>query len=93
MLLKERKVHLLVIFFIVDEEYENGNVYDAELERYLCKSLSVTNLFDNPLDFWRNHQMKFPTLAEIDRQIFNIPAMSTFMERRSFSADRNIVTI
>ena len=62
------------------EEYETGNVSDEydmdddELERYLGKRLNMTNLPDNPLDFWKDYKMEFPILAKIARQIFSIPS-------------------
>ncbi len=79
------------------EDYETGNVSDEydtdddELERYLGKRLDVTNLPENPLDFWKNHQMEFPILAKVARQIFSIPAITASVERTS-SATGNIVT-
>ena len=79
------------------EEYETGNISDEydmdqdELERYLDKRLDTTNLPHNPLDFWKDHKMEFPTLARVSRQIFSIPATSACVER-SFSAGGNIVT-
>ncbi|CAF1553129.1 unnamed protein product [Adineta ricciae] len=78
------------------EEYETGNVSDEydtdddELERYLCKRLDVTNLPDNPLQFWKDHRMEFPVLAKVARQIFCVPAASACVER-SFSAAGNII--
>jgi hypothetical protein len=79
------------------EDYETGNVSDEydtdddELERYLGKRLDVTNLSDNPLNFWKKHKMEFPILAKVARQVFSIPATSACVER-SFSASGNIVT-
>ncbi|CAM4889910.1 unnamed protein product [Rotaria socialis] len=79
------------------EEYETGNVSDEydmdddELERYLCKRLDLTNLSDNPLDFWKNNKIEFPVLAKVACQIFSVPATSACVER-SFSSAGNIVT-
>ena len=79
------------------EEYETGNISDEydmdhdELERYLDKRLDTTNLPHNPLDFWKDDKMEFPTLARVSCQIFSIPATSACVER-SFSAGGNIVT-
>ena len=53
-----------------------------ELERYLDKRLGTTNLPHNPLDFWKDHKMEFPTLARVSRQIFSIPATSVCVESR-----------
>jgi hypothetical protein len=78
------------------EDYETGNVSDEydvdddELERYLCKRLDTTTLPDNPLEFWKNHNMEFPILAKVARQIFSIPATTASVER-SFSVAGNIV--
>ena len=79
------------------EDYETGNVSDEydidddELERYLCKRLDLTNLPDNPLEFWKNNNMEFPILSKLARQICSIPASTATVER-SFSASGNIVT-
>lgn len=79
------------------EDYETGNVSDEydidddELEKYLGKRLDLANLPENPLDFWKNHQMEFPILAKVARQIFSIPATTASVER-SFSVAGNIVT-
>ncbi|CAF1430901.1 unnamed protein product [Adineta steineri] len=79
------------------EEYETGNVSDEydidddELERYLSKRLDLTNLSDNPLDFWKNHKVEFPVLAKVACQVFSVPATSACVER-SFSTAGNIAT-
>jgi hypothetical protein len=79
------------------EEYETGNVSDEydidddELERYLCKRLDLTNLSNNPLDFWKNQKIEFPVLAKVACQIFCVPATSACVER-SFSSAGNICT-
>ncbi|CAF3332432.1 unnamed protein product [Rotaria socialis] len=46
---------------------------------------------DDILLFWKNHEKSFPTLSEIVRDLYAIPASNTIVERL-FSASKNIVT-
>ncbi len=49
------------------------------------KNVNPPVLPENPLEFWKSHNMEFPVLGKVARQIFSVTAASTFVER-SFSA-------
>ncbi len=49
----------LLVRWICKDMRPFATVDDDGLERYLCKRLDLTNLSDNPLDFWKNHKIEF----------------------------------
>ena len=57
-----------------------------ELTRYLNAPVLVleneaTNDTFDPLEWWRGHEMEYPTLARIAFNVFSIPSMSVEPER------------
>ena len=57
-----------------------------ELTRYLNAPVlvlenEVTNDIFDPLEWWRGHEMKYPTLARIAFKVFSIPSISVEPER------------
>ncbi|XP_025753343.1 zinc finger BED domain-containing protein 1-like [Oreochromis niloticus] len=62
---------------------------EAELSSYsVCP---VQDSEENPLDWWRKHQVNFPTLSKVAKKYLCIPATSSPSER-VFSSGGNIVT-
>ncbi|CAF1336649.1 unnamed protein product [Didymodactylos carnosus] len=66
------------------EEFEFDFKKGDELDRYLLLELDQNQKTD-PLEFWKNHQLRFPCLSRHARAIFSIPATTTNVERE-FSA-------
>lgn len=60
----------------------------SELQSYMhCADLDSE---DNPLDWWREHQLVFPQLSKLVKKYLSIPARSASSER-VFSTGGNIV--
>lgn len=62
---------------------------EAELSSYLVSPVQDSE--GNPLDWWREHQVHFPTLNKVAKKYLCIPATSSPSER-VFSSGGNIVT-
>jgi hypothetical protein len=45
----------------------------------------MESIDDNPLPFWYEHRFAYPTLSELARSIYSIPATTANLERQ-FSA-------
>ena len=61
-----------------------------ELEAYMALNVQIDEKTD-VLSFWREHAKLFPTLSEVARDIFSIPAANTIIERL-FSTSKITVT-
>ena len=68
---------------------------EVELKLYRKSALLLThgsnNQWNNPLEWWKNNQMKFPTVAAIAKKFLAVQATSASSER-IFSRARRIVT-
>ena len=68
---------------------------EVELKLYRKSALLLThgsnNKWNNPLEWWKNNQMKFPTVAAIAKKFLVVQATSATSER-IFSRARRIVT-
>ncbi|CAF1072535.1 unnamed protein product [Rotaria magnacalcarata] len=53
-----------------------------ELERYLRMNIEDVYKNPNPLNFWRDHQKKFPGLSLLARRLYSIPVSSAGVERQ-----------
>ncbi|KAK0132098.1 Zinc finger BED domain-containing protein 1 [Merluccius polli] len=62
---------------------------EAELSSYLVSPVQDSE--GSPLDWWREHQVHFPTLSKVAKKYLCIPATSSPSER-VFSSGGNIVT-
>lgn len=58
---------------------------DAYLQLDLSKCAYAEKENDNPLLFWKEHELILPNLSKLSKKIFSIPASSAAVER-SFSA-------
>jgi len=72
---------------IVTEEQRAPTSNELEIEAYLCEPVRT----QDPLDWWKFHEHKFPKIAVIARRYLCIPATEVPSER-SFSAAGNTVT-
>lgn len=61
-----------------------------ELDAYMALDVQIDGKAD-VLSFWKEHAKLFPTLSEIARDIFSIPASNTIIERL-FSTSKITVT-
>jgi len=59
------------------------------LEDYECEAQIHPN--DNPLEWWKIKQKKYPILSQLERKFLAIPASSVPCERL-FSSAGNIIT-
>lgn len=79
----------------VNHDITNAMQARRELDIYLQLDLSTstysTEGHDNPLLFWKEHQLIMPNLSKLAKKIFNIPASSAAVER-SFSAAGFIIS-
>lgn len=64
---------------------------DAYLELDLSKSMYSAEEHDNPLLFWKEHEVPMPNLSKLSKKIFCIPASAAAVER-SFSAAGYIIS-
>jgi len=62
----------------------------TELDNYMALDVQIHDN-DDVLIFWEEHEILFPTLASIVRDLFAIPASNTLVERL-FSSSKNTVT-
>ena len=56
----------------------------------MIKEAEINSRKDDPLLWWRNHEMYFPTIAKLARKYLCIPA-STAPAERVFSTAKNIL--
>lgn len=68
------------------EEYEYDIRKSDELDRYLLFEFDKNKQTIEPLEFWKNHQQKFPFLSKYARSILSIPATTTNVEREFSTA-------
>ena len=52
---------------------------DTELEEYLDRPCIAE--YCNPLEYWKWHQHKYPSLAKLAQHYLNVPATSESVER------------
>ncbi len=65
---------------------EPGDVLDRYFQSPQCQDISI-----NPMDWWRQHEVRFPALAILARKYLSLPATSVASERM-FSCAGNYVT-
>jgi hypothetical protein len=80
------------------EDFETGNLSDEfdnetddELNKYLGQRIIMESIDDNHLTFWYEHRFAYPTLSQLARSIFSIPATTTNVERQ-FSASGMMIS-
>lgn len=72
------------------QKQKRKDVESLELDNYL-KSFDHQLVIDSPLNWWKERQTEFPTLARMAFDLFSIPAMSSEVER-VFSSSKRLIT-
>ncbi|CAF3746157.1 unnamed protein product [Rotaria sp. Silwood1] len=70
---------------------EFDNEYDDELNKYLEQRIDMESIDDNPLTFWYEYRFAYPTLSQLARSIYSIPATIANVARQ-FSASRMMIS-
>lgn len=64
----------------VDEECFAANIVDHEIHNEYLKYLSVANMVENPLLWWKENELTFPYLSSIAKIMMSIPSSSSAPE-------------